>query len=151
MAKINEQEELLVKAALNLNVPKQDFAKATERFFREWKEQKKIIEKMQESSSKSKIDELSDSKEKIIRKYLGNIDGNALFCIAKELSFKKKDSLIVLASENNIVVVSGAECKEDAKAELEKILKKCAGNGGGNNKIARALVKDSSCLEKIMQ
>ncbi|PIU21307.1 MAG: alanine--tRNA ligase [Candidatus Diapherotrites archaeon CG08_land_8_20_14_0_20_34_12] len=150
LAKINEQEDLLTKAAENLSVPKQDLAKATERFFKEWKEQKKIIEKTQESNSKSKIDELANSKEKIIKKYLTGIDGNALFGIAKELSLKKKDSLIMLGSENNLVIISGNECKGDAKAELEKILKKCQGNGGGNSKIARALIKDAACLEKSL-
>lgn len=133
---VQEEEALLEEAASILSVPKREVAKTAKRFFDEWKELRKKLAKASEIIAKLASKELIASKEKEIKAYFPGLDVKQLIELGNEVMAKRRGAVLILGSADNIVVFCGEASGKNANEELQKILQKLNGKGGGSNRMA---------------
>ncbi len=148
---MHQREELLEKAAKNLSVQAQELPHSTERFFHEWKELRKELEKARQKIAEAKSRELMEKKGKIIKEYIEGIDSKALMEIGNRVIEKRAGIVLVLGTKENVVVFCGSKSKKNAREELQKILAKAGGKGGGSERMAAGRVENSARLKELLE
>lgn len=146
----HQQEKLLEESAQNLNVPVPDLPKATQRFFSEWKEQKKEISQINERLSELVVKKLLQTHGGRIGHFFDNMNSELLFKLALQIASERKDAIVLLGSPEGIAIVAGRDSSANAQAELQKILAESGGKGGGNAKIARGSTQNSQKLKHLL-
>ncbi|HIH72171.1 MAG TPA: alanine--tRNA ligase, partial [Thermococcaceae archaeon] len=117
-----------------------------ERFFEEWKQARKEVEKLNKELAKLLIYELESKVEKIGEiEFIGAIvEGEIDHLREAALKLKKPKRIVALISEDSkaVVVSVGDEIPHKA-GDLIKIITKVAGGGGGGKKdLAQGKVKN---------
>ena len=146
---MQEQEKILTEAAEALNVPLQELPSSSQKFFSEWKKEKKEKESLALQLLKFKETELSNSKEKTLRLFIPGVDSNQLIAFANQFLSKFPEKTLIIGTTDDLIIVCGNKSTEDALKILNSVLKKVKGQGGGSNKIARARVTDSGSLKQL--
>jgi len=145
---IQERERIIREASNVLSVSDTDLVKSTERFFNEWKQQRKKIEELREevitSEAKSIVNECKSGRPiiKII-----DVDVQLLRKLAQRLSTEKNCAACVMNKEGDIVCVSSSDSSYSAKDMMTKALNTLGGNGGGSDRIAAGRVKKVAIFE----
>jgi len=126
---IQQQEELLEKAAAVFRVPLVQVPKTAERFFKEWKELNKEIEKLRTQLSSMTAEKiLKDTKTvkgyKITVKRL-NLNEKELISIVEKILEKEEKAIVVLGGGVDRAIIVGG-VKGPFKTELLSIVR----NGG---------------------
>jgi alanyl-tRNA synthetase len=126
---VQEREGLLKKSAGVFKVPEHQLPQTSERFFKEWKEQRKEVEKLKEYFAKGKAEELVDrsKKEGVVEEKVEE-DSKTLMKIGGLIAKHKGAMVIITNSEGDFVCVAGEGAKKNAK-ELMKRLKGAKGGG----------------------
>lgn len=137
------QNELLLleKAAQVLRVPKEQLPDAVNRFFNEWKERGKTIEKLMEELAEVRADALISSGEKLnnvllVAGVLG-VGREELVKITEKIINREPSSIVALGggTENATVVLGFGErvCQlfDNAKKLTNELCKKTIGGGAG--------------------
>ncbi|MDO8553506.1 MAG: alanine--tRNA ligase [Candidatus Micrarchaeota archaeon] len=133
---IQEREAMLHTSATMLSVGDNELPKAVERFFSEWKEQRKKIELLQNKLVEEETHELIEHcKEKVMMKIL-DVDSEILKKIASAVVASESSAVVLMNNQGNLIVACGGKSKYKANELLKKVLAKLGGNGGGNEKIA---------------
>ncbi len=122
--KFRETEEILRKVCETLSVPKEQVVKTAERFFKEWKEQKKEIERLKEElakrdakSKKRKIGSVANYDVYLVEINASSIKDVLLAC--DEIGREEKENIIIVLSS---IGKGGFVCiKVPEKSEKEKI------------------------------
>jgi alanyl-tRNA synthetase len=146
IAKNLEREELLRKSSEILRVPPTQLPDTVQRFFEEWKRQRKEIEMLKEKLAELQAKSLLESAEtisgiKVIASKISDADMEALIKIAAALS--RRDVVALLASISNgvkIVSIAGDEAnKRGLTADLiaSEASKAVGGGGGGEPNLAQ--------------
>ncbi len=139
---LKEREAILKKVAEVFDTDEDDIIKVAKRFFREWKSQKKEIEKLKKkiAESKSKSLEFEDvGRYKVFIDKIEGLDVGGLRKLAKKST--KENSLIFLANEDNFFVVSSSrKNKINAKELIDSLNSKFRLKGGGSDKIAQGKI-----------
>ncbi|MEM2924143.1 MAG: alanine--tRNA ligase [Methanocellales archaeon] len=146
IAKNLEREELLKKSSEILRVPPAQLPETVERFFEEWKRQRKEIETLKEKLARLQAKNLLENAEtisgiRVIVSKISDADIEELIKIAAELS--KSNAVALLASISNgvkIVSTAGEEAiKRGLTADLiaREASKVVGGGGGGNANLAQ--------------
>ncbi len=138
---IQEKEALLKEASDKVGVNDQELPKTVERFFNEWKEQRKKIDEMSEELTKEEIKKIiAEGKEKpVIRIF--DLEEVLLKKIASGVAASESSSA-VLINRNGIVFCAAAKSsKYKANELLRKIITQLEGNGGGSDVLAQGKVK----------
>jgi len=134
---IEKQDRLLTQIASTLSISKDGTPQAVEKFFKEWKEKDKIIEKLVELYAGS----LPEKEE--IEQFI-TLPADILRTMAIRLSGRLANSFILFYnSENFVVCAAGKNSKHDAAAMIKKLTEKYGGNGGGSKTIATAKLERS--------
>lgn len=133
---VQEKEKILEEAASKLSVQPQELPKTTERFFNEWKELRKSLDKANEIIARLASKELIESKSKTEKAYFEGLSIKQLMEIGNNVIAKKQDAMLVLGSEHGLVVFCGDASGKNASEELKRILSELGGKGGGNAKLA---------------
>jgi alanyl-tRNA synthetase len=133
---VQQKEKLLEEAASKLAVQPHELPKASERFFSEWKELRKKLERAGETIAKLAGKDLIASKEKVIKAYFEGLDTKQLIEIGNAVLAKRKDVTLILGSDSNLVVFCAERSGKNANEELQKILQALNGKGGGSQRMA---------------
>jgi alanyl-tRNA synthetase len=142
---IREKEALLHNASNALSVQETELVKTVERFFSEWKLQKKKIDSLSEQLVTEEIREtLCNYKGKPAMKIV-DLDTNSL----RKLGLKVAESdgaACFMNKSGNVVCAAGEKSGQSAKAMLEKVIKELSGSGGGSERIAQGKVAKVSIV-----
>ncbi|MCX6768634.1 MAG: alanine--tRNA ligase [Candidatus Micrarchaeota archaeon] len=129
------REALLKKAAGVISVSEQQLPQAVERFFEEWKSQRKEIEKLKEEFIGARAEEIAEksAKEGVVEEKIGE-DAKVLAKIGALVSESAGAMVILTNPEGNFVCAAGKGAKKNALQLFEE-LKKRGAKGGGNEKM----------------
>jgi alanyl-tRNA synthetase len=136
---MQEKERAVRELAEGLGVPESQLNSSVMRFFEEWKERGKKLEKMEEhvalSVVKEEIEKAKKEGKDVVE--LENLDWTSKKAdlAAKEIS--DAGLIAILSNREKFIVVSVPEGNKESALEL---LKAKGGKGGGNEKIARGKI-----------
>ncbi|MBI4167643.1 MAG: alanine--tRNA ligase [Candidatus Aenigmarchaeota archaeon] len=135
---LKKKEGLLKKASEVFNVADEHLPATAQRFFEEWKEKDKIIEKLKVEVAFLKAENLRgkirDNKLFHILPY----NREQLIEVADAMATDHPKLLVVLAGVNgDIVGKRGVQNEEDVGNIVSDICNKCGGSGGGSTSFAQ--------------
>ncbi len=143
-------ERILKDASSILRVEPSKLPKTVERFFEEWKERGKEIERLKKEIAKIKAEKLLENAEEFdsIKVVCDVIDASMdeMVKIAEEL-VKAKAVGVLMNTEGKVKVVAFSGTDVDARDIMREVGKRIKGGGGGRKEIAQgagqiALSKD---------
>ena len=139
LAHMQEIEETLERAGSILRVQKDKIPLTTQRFFDEWKERGKEIERLTKELSELRVLQLKDAfTEKEGLKFLKReIEGDLDLLRKTALSLTEDETVIVLHNGKNLVCTCGKKAIERGYRANEYIKK--FGKGGGNEEMAQGV------------
>lgn len=141
LAYMQEREDLLRDAATKLSIGESELPRTVERFFTEWKEQKKKIERLSETLVAEEAREIIEhGKEKPMVKIM-DLDPGSLRKLGDKIARSEASMAVLMNPQGNIVCAAGKNAKTKANALLQAALAQLGGNGGGNEKLAQGKVK----------
>jgi len=141
-----KEREIISKTSEVLRVPLEKLPETAERFFEEWKQARKEVEKLNKELAKLLVYELENRVEKIGEiEFIGTVvEGDINHLREAALTLKRPKRVVALISEDSkaVVVSVGDEVPQKA-GELIKIITKVAGGGGGGKKdLAQGKIKN---------
>ncbi len=135
---IQEREEILKNAAAVVSVSENELPQTVERFFEEWKSQKKEIERLKENLVEDLGKELAERSKKEGLVEVEIPEGQKILAkIADIVSAEKGTMVIIKGSGGALVCAAGEGAKKNAK---ELLLSIKGAKGGGNERIAMGKV-----------
>jgi alanyl-tRNA synthetase len=148
---MQDRERLLRDSAAVINVGETDLQKNIERFFNEWKEQKKKIEKMTETiakdEAKTMVEESRKSGKPVIR--VIDVEPDTLKKIGIVISESDGGMAVLMNNAGNTVCAAGKGAKTTAKELIERVIKKLGGSGGGSPVLASGKVSRVERIDNI--
>jgi alanyl-tRNA synthetase len=143
---MQEKEGIMRDAAAKLGIGEAELPRAVEKFFTEWKQQKKKLESLSESLVKEEAHEIIEhSKDKPVFRIL-ELDAEFLKKIATIITQSDSASAVIMNPQGNVFCAAGKNSKHKANELMKKILAKLGGVGGGSELIASG---KASKIEKI--
>ncbi len=135
---LKKKEELLKKSAEVFNVTAEQLPSTSQRFFEEWKEKDKVIEKLKSELAFLKAENLrskiKDNKLLQILPY----SREQLIEVASAIAEEQPNVFVLLANINGDVVAKrGKENAENAGSVLSDVCKRGGGSGGGSADFAQ--------------
>ena len=145
------RERLLRDSASVISVGEADLQKNVERFFNEWKEQKKKIEKMTETIAKDEakvmVEESRKEGKPVIR--IIDVEPDTLKKIGIVISESEGGMAVLMNNQGNVVCAAGKGAKITAKELMERVKNKLGGSGGGSPVLASGKVMKVEPIENI--
>ncbi len=130
VAQFQKMSKILQESARVFSVTPEDLTKTCEKFFEEWKRERKLNQKYEEIIAEQYADNLSGVVE------VDNISKKLMLEIAKKIAAKGKFALMI-NKEGFVVAAAGKGSGKNAKEEMEKLFKKRGrGSGGGSETLA---------------
>lgn len=143
---MQDKEELLRTASDALSVSEGELVQTVERFFREWKEQRKALERLGSQMVAIEAKEIiGQGKEKPAMRVL-ELDAAMLRQLGQMVAESDGAAACLLNKEGNIICAAGKNSKFKAKDILAEALKQLGGTGGGSDRIAQGKVKKVSTV-----
>ena len=151
------RDDLLAGAAGILRVPNEQLPRTAERFFEEWKEQQKEIERLKEDLAAARLKTLVSEAEtidglRVIVQKMGNADIDELLKAAALLA--EEDCVALLGSKTGKLVAavgqSGLSKGVKAGSIIKAAAKVLAGGGGGRPQLAQGGGPDTERLEEAL-
>ncbi len=141
-----KERKIISKTSEVFRVPLEKLPETAERFFEEWKQARKEVEKLNKELAKLLVYELENRVEKIGEiEFIGTVvEGDINHLREAALTLKRPKRVVALISEDSkaVVVSVGDEVLQKA-GELIKIITKVAGGGGGGKKdLAQGKIKN---------
>jgi alanyl-tRNA synthetase len=143
---VQEREALLHKASTALSVQDTELVKTVERFFSEWKTQRKRIDSLSELLVKEEIrDTIAMYKGKPLMKVL-DLDLTSLRKLGLKIAESDAAACFINKS-GNVVCAAGEKSGFSAKQLLDKVLSQLGGSGGGSERIAQGKAEEVSVVK----
>ncbi|MFA4641082.1 alanine--tRNA ligase [Pyrococcus kukulkanii] len=149
-----KERDLLKKASQILRVPPEKVPETAERFFTEWKEARKEVEKLRKELAKLLVYELEGKVEKINDiEFIGAIVEGTMDDLREAANKLRKDNrIVVLISREGHFVVAVGDALDLKAGDLAKVITSTAGGGGGGRKeLAQGKIKDPEKAEKAIK
>jgi len=147
VAYVQERERLLHDAASVVSVSEGELVRTIERFFTEWKVQRKKIEALGELLVKEEAREIIDAYPgRPVMKVL-DLDDAALRKLALKVAESDKAAAVLLGKSGAIICAAGKDSGQSAKSLLDKALKALGGTGGGSDRIAQGKAQKIALVE----
>ncbi|MEM4215945.1 MAG: alanine--tRNA ligase [Candidatus Anstonellales archaeon] len=146
---IQQREKILLEAAEKISVQPEKLPSAVERFFEEWKAQRKEIEKLKERIAQLEVQEFvheSIAKQKVVF-VLGDYDVSMMQKMANLFIQHEKAMVVIMNKEGNFVVATGKNAKQTANEIAAMVINKLGGKGGGKGQIAFGKVNRAEKLD----
>ncbi len=146
---VQQKEKILSEAATKISVQPEKLPSAVERFFEEWKAQKKEIERLKERLAQLTVQEIvheSIAKQKVVF-VLGDYDIPTMQKMANLFIQHEKAMVVIMNKEGNFVVATGKNAKQTAGEIASIVVNKLGGKGGGKGQIAFGKVSRVEKLE----
>ncbi|NJE08258.1 alanine--tRNA ligase [Thermococcus sp. M39] len=141
-----KERDIIKKTSEVFRVPPEKLPETAEKFFEEWKQARKEVEKLKKELAKLLVYELESKVEKIGEiEFIGEVvKGDLDHLREAALKLKKSNRIVALISEDtNAVVVAVGDALEFKAGELIRVITSIAGGGGGGKKdLAQGKIKD---------
>ncbi|WP_456330375.1 alanine--tRNA ligase [Archaeoglobus sp.] len=152
---VEEMEKILREASSILRVEPAKLPKTVERFFEEWKDQRKEIEKLKAELAEAKADRLFEKAEEFdsVKVVVDYIDGDmqVLQKLAEILASKGAVGCLMAKGEGKVFVVTfSGQKKYDARELIKEIGRRAKGSGGGRKDLAQGAVQQMLDREEIL-
>ncbi|MFN7991245.1 MAG: alanine--tRNA ligase [Candidatus Micrarchaeia archaeon] len=134
---IQERERLLHDASSVLSVSEGELVKSVDRFFGEWKVQRKRIESLGELLVREEAKEIIDTYSGSPVMRVLDLDEASLRKLATKIAESEKAAAVLINKSGNIIAAAGGSSGQSAKALLAKSLGELGGTGGGSDRIAQ--------------
>jgi alanyl-tRNA synthetase len=142
---MQEKEQMLRDAAGVLSVQEEELVRTAERFFKEWKEQKKRLSSIGELLVAEEAKELVQSKKPVMK--VLDLEPDAIRKLASKVAESDSAAACIINKSGNVVCAAGKNSKYSAKTLLEKVLSELGGSGGGGAQIAQGKAKKVGIVE----
>jgi alanyl-tRNA synthetase len=147
IAYMQERERMLKEASEVVSVSESELKRTVERFFDEWKSQRKRIEELSELIVQEEAKELvAESAAKPVMKIL-DLDDSSLRKLATKVAESERSCACLLNKSGTLVCAAGVSSGRDAKEMLDKVLAQLGGSGGGSGRIAQGKAKKTGIVE----
>ncbi|ASJ06271.1 alanine--tRNA ligase [Thermococcus pacificus] len=151
---MQETERILKKTAEIFRVPPEKVPETAERFFNEWKEARKEVEKLRKELAKLLVYELENEVERVGEiEFIGKVVEGTIDDLREAANKLRKDKrvIVLITREGHFVVAVGDGL--DLKAgELAKVITSVAGGGGGGRKeLAQGRIKNPLKAEEAIE
>ncbi|MBP2132574.1 alanyl-tRNA synthetase [Methanomicrobium sp. W14] len=145
-------EALIDDSSSVLSVQRENLSSSVERFFNEWKEQKKTIENLRNElvELKEKSIHGEDYNGVLIAAYEVNASQKELVSIATNLSNKGGVSLLVSDGDPVHVVVASGVKSVNAGEIVRTVCNILGGKGGGNTGLAQGIGSDRTQIKNAL-
>ncbi len=152
---VEEMEKILREASSILRVEPAKLPKTVERFFEEWKDQRKEIERLKAELAEAKADRLLGKAEEFdsVKVVVDYIDGDmqVLQKLAEILASKGAVGCLMAKGEGKVFVVTfSGQKKYDARELIKEIGRRAKGSGGGRKDLAQGAVQQMLDREEIL-
>ncbi|WP_297476745.1 alanine--tRNA ligase [Thermococcus sp.] len=150
---MQETERLLKKTAEVFRVPPEKVPETAERFFSEWKEARKEVEKLRKELAKLLVYELESEVEKVGEiEFIGKVvEGNIEDLREAANKLRKENRVVVLITREGHFVVAVGDALDLKAGELAKVITSIAGGGGGGRKeLAQGRIKNPLKAEEAI-
>lgn len=151
---MQETERLLKKTAEIFRVPVEKVPETAERFFNEWKEARKEVEKLRKELAKLLVYELENKVEKVGDvEFIGGVVEGTMDDLREAANrLRKEKRVVVLISREGHFVVAVGDALDIKAGELAKIITSVAGGGGGGRKeLAQGRIKNPLKAEEAIE
>jgi len=150
-----KERKIISKTSEVFRVPLEKLPETAERFFEEWKQARKEVEKLNKELAKLLVYELENRVEKIGEiEFIGAVvEGEIDHLREAALKLKKPNRIVALISEDtNAVVVTVGEDLNYKAGDLIKIITRVAGGGGGGKKdLAQGKIKNILKVKEALE
>jgi alanyl-tRNA synthetase len=150
LAFVQSQEALLREGATALSVTESELPRASARFFAEWKERGKKIEKLSEmlasEEARALVGKSSASGKYAIR--VLDADMQFLMAVARIISQSDAGAAALVALDGTIVCAAGKGAKSGADAIIAEMAQKYGGRGGGSKAVASGKIAKTPSAEE---
>ncbi len=142
---MQERDGIISRAAGVVSVSDSELPRTVERFFNEWKAQRKKIESLGRVLVKAEAAEIiSESRKgKPVVRFV-DLDASLLRNLALGVLADDNASSVIINQQGDVVCVAGPSSGQSAKALLDKVVAQLGGRGGGSDKIASGKVSKIS-------
>ncbi len=144
---IQQREQVLRDASAVLSVSDQELVKTVERFFAEWKAQRKKIDALSEAVVREELHELLEMPAGSAVMKLLDLDLPALRKLATKVAESDNAAVCLINKEGHLICAAGKSSGRSAKSMLDKVVSELGGSGGGSDRIAQGKVKNISVLK----
>ncbi|WP_456468312.1 alanine--tRNA ligase [Archaeoglobus sp.] len=142
---VEEMEKLLREASSILRVEPAKLPKTVERFFEEWKEQRKEIDRLKAELADVKAESMIEKAEEFdsVKVVADIVDGDmqVLQKLAESLASKGAVGCLMSKQEGKVYVVTFSGQKYDARELMREIGRRAKGSGGGRKDVAQGAVE----------
>ncbi len=150
---IEKMENILKESSRILRVEPAMLPKTVERFFEEWKDQKKEIERLKEEIAKMKAEMLLEKAEeydsiKVIAEVV-DADMQELVKLGGVLAERGAVGCLMARGEGKVYVVAFSGTKYDARDIIREIGRYAKGSGGGRKELAQGAVQRLLSREEL--
>jgi alanyl-tRNA synthetase len=141
-----ERERMLRDASNVVSVSEGELVRTVERFFEEWKSQRKRLESLTDLLVKEEAREIIEAHSgKPVMKML-DLDESSLKKLALKIAESGKASACIINKNGNVICAVGKDSGASAKELLARILKELGGSGGGSERIAQGRAQKVSVI-----
>ena len=132
---VSTMEDILLKSSEILGVPVEKLPKTVERFFKEWKKQKKIIEELEEKIGEYKRYMLMNKFKKMGRYQvlIEEVEGTPKELMTTADNLVGKNSIVILLNRDGYIL---CKCGKDVDIDMVDLLR-VVGKGGGRKNLAQ--------------
>ncbi len=136
---VQKNEQMLEDVGTIFRVPRKNVAKTAKRFFKEWKERGKEIDRLKEEISKLKMAQLKEEfvEKNGLRFLEKEIEGGPKVLRETATALAEEDTVIVLTNGRNLVCMCGDNAIKRGYSANEYIQN--FGKGGGNKHMAQGV------------
>lgn len=142
---VEEMEKILRESSSILRVEPSKLPKTVERFFEEWKDQRKEIDRLKSELADVKAENMLEKAEEFdsIKVVADIVEGDmqVLQKLAESLASKGAVGCLMSRGEGKVYVVTFSGSKYDARELMKEIGRRAKGSGGGRRELAQGAVQ----------
>ncbi|AEH25037.1 alanine--tRNA ligase [Pyrococcus yayanosii] len=149
-----KERELLRKTSEVFRVPPDKLPETAKRFFNEWKEAKKDVERLKKELAEAQIRNLETAGQRIgnVELIFHKVELDPATLRDAALRLKKPGRVVVLYNgSGNFVVAVGDGVEVKAGDIAKRITTVAGGGGGGKTDLAQGRVKDVSKIKEVIE
>jgi alanyl-tRNA synthetase len=137
-------EEIVDSSAATLSVQRENLPQSVERFFSEWKDQRKDIEKLQKDLADLRMNSLTSEDINGVPVAVHELNASPKELMAVATSFANKGGVgLIIGGEEKLHVVSASGTdKVDASEVVKTVCNILGGRGGGKKGLAQGVGND---------
>lgn len=133
---IQHREAILNNASAVVSVSPHELPRTVERFFKEWKEQRKKIEDLGDVVVKEEAHEIIKHGHNKVEFRILDLEIDPIKKLATKVSESEASTAILMNKHGNVMIACGKNSKFKANELMKKLLAKLGGSGGGSDKVA---------------